>query len=238
MGLFDSLFGGAASDAANAAARDTYKKQKKATAEYNAVGDEYQNSLLGLSKAFQPYAQGGQSAFNQLLSGLGLSGDNGEAFTQAYHNTPGYQNGLDTGVRAVEGSANASHMLNSGKTLKGLYKFGSDYEDQRSNDYMSKLLGLTQLGQSATGQQVGTAAQGYGGRLQQRGTSYGGQMQSAGTIGQGMVAGANAEQSALTNLMGMGAYGIGAALGSPWLGTAMGFGAGAAKPQSTYMGPR
>lgn len=226
MSFLDSLLGNTAADAAKAAARDQYKKQKQATTAYNQVGDQYQSDMLGLSKAFQPYASAGSASLERLLGGLGLAGpEAGAAFTDAYRNLPGYQAGLNTGTNAVNTTANARGMLNSGANEKALYRFGSDYENARSSDYLARLLGLTQLGQGATGSEVATAAQGMSGRLGQRGTSYGGQMQSAGTIGQGMVAGANAQSEALTNLLKMGAYGVGAAFGSPWVGTALGFGA-------------
>lgn len=244
MSFFGSLFGTDASSAANAAASDTYKKQKKATAAYDAFGNQYASGMQGLSQKFQPYEQGGNQAFQQLLGGLGLSGpEAGAAFTQAYHNLPGYQSGLDTGINAANASSNAGHMGQSGRAMKDLYRFGSNYEDQRSGDYLSRLAGLAQTGQQATGQEVATAGQGLNGQLQQRGTSYGGQMQSAGTIGQGMVAGANAEQSALTNLMGLGAYGIGSVLGGPMggqIGTSLfGMKPPATTPyQNTFMGPR
>ncbi len=54
----------------------------------------------------------------------------------------------------VTTGANAGNMLQSGKTLKELQRFGSDYEDQRSGSYLDRLFGLSGMGQQATGQQV------------------------------------------------------------------------------------
>lgn len=216
MSIFDTLFGRSASDAANAAAQDTFKKQRKATAAYDAAGDEYLSGLLGLSKSFAPYSAAGGTALEQLLAGLGLGGEDAQnQFIASYRNSPGYRAGLDTGIKSIEGSQNVNHMLKSGNTLRALSKFGMDYEDQNYNNRLAQLRDLVGMGQSATAQQVGTASTGYGGKLQQRGTSYGGQMQSAGTIGQGIVAGANAEQSALQGLLGAATYLGGAYLGGP-----------------------
>lgn len=226
MGFFDSILGGTAADAAKHAAADTYEKQQIATKKFNREGDDYADSMRSLSKLFQPYSAAGGSALNQLMGGLGLGGNGSAAFTEAYRALPGYQAGLDRGVNAVNSTANARGMLNSGANEKALYRFGSDYEDQRVGDYLSRLFGLAGMGQQATGQQVATAGQGLTGKLNQRTSAYGGQMQSAQTIGQGEVAAAQAEQNALTNLLGMAGYLGGAALGSPWVGTSLGFGGG------------
>lgn len=214
MGIFDTLFGTAASDTSNAAAGDTYNKQKKAIRKYNAVGDDYAHDMRGLSNQFNPYVKAGGKGLAQLMAGLGLGGAEGSAaFTDAYRSTPGYESGLETGTNAAIAGQNAGGMLQSGRAMKELQRYGSDYEDQNVDDYFARLSGVAGMGQQATAQKVNTAGQGLGGRLQQRGTAFTGDMSAAGTIGQGMVAGAQAEQSALTNLMGAGSYLAGSFLG-------------------------
>lgn len=216
MGFFDTLFGTSASETSNAAAGDTYKKQRKAINKYNQSGNEYAHGMRDLSRLFSPYAKAGQKGLAQLMSGLGLGGAQGSAeFTEAYRALPGYQSGLETGTNAAIAGQNAGGMLQSGRAMKELQRYGSDYEDQRVDDYLARLAGLSTMGQQATGSQVATAGQGLGGQLQQRGTAFTGDMNAAGTVGQGMVAGAQAEQSALTNLMGMGSYLAGSFLGGP-----------------------
>jgi hypothetical protein len=228
MGIWDSITGSAASDAANSAAALTFQNQKKATKKLREAGDAYAGGMSTLSQMFQPYAAAGGDALNMYRAGLGLDGGAGsQAFTQAYQNIPGYQEGLQTGQDSAIAGLNASGRLNSGGALKALQKYGSDYENQRSGDYLTRLMGLSGMGQQATGQQVATAGQGLQGQLGARTTAYQGDMASAGTIGQGMVAGANAEQSAMGNLMGTAAYLGGAALGGP-IGTSLG---GMFKPQ-------
>lgn len=216
MGIFDSLLGNSSADASNAAAADTFAKMQAAGGDLRKYGDQYANQFSGLSQLFAPYAQAGTGALQRVLGGLGLGSQSDQAdYTSAYRATPGYQAGLDTGGRAVAANANAGNMLQSGKTLKSLQRFGSDYEDARSSDYFAKLFGLTGMGQQATGQQVSTAGTGLQGQLATRQSAYGGDINAAPVIGQGMVAGEQAKQSALTNLLGMGAYLGGSYLGGP-----------------------
>jgi hypothetical protein len=223
MSFCDDLFGNTSADAARAAAADTYKKQQAATGELKSYGDSLPGQFSALSQAYQPFAQAGTGALNQLMAGLGLGGDQ-EAFTRAYRGLPGYQSGLESGTTAASRALNAGNVGQSGKALKSLYRFGSDYENQRSGDYLNRLAGLTGMGQQATGAMVGTQAQGLQNQLSTRQSAYGGQMQSAGTIGQGDIAAAQAQQQAATNILG-----TVAGLGGMWLGGSGGslFGGGA-----------
>lgn len=227
MSIFGSLLGTDASAASNAAAADTFAKQKRAGKDLRAYGDTYADTFRNLSTQYQPYQAAGGDALAMLRAGLGLDGGAGSAkFTAAYQGLPGYQEGLQTGTDAALASANAGGRLNSGATLRALQRYGSDYENMRSGDYLTRLMGMQGQGLQATQAGVNTQAQGMQGQLGTRNTSYAGDMNAAGTIGQGMVAGANAEQNAMTNLMGTAAYLGGAALGGP-VGTSL---AGMMKP--------
>ena len=240
MGFFDSLFGNDAADAARRAAADTYGKQQKATGELTSYGNTLPGAYNQLSQQFAPYSQAGGSALQQLMAGLGLGGQGSqEQFAQGYQNLPGYQSGLDTGLTGASRALNAGNMGQSGRALKSLYRFGSDYENQRSGDYLSRLAGLTGMGQAATGAQVGTQAQGLAGQQATRQSAYGGNMQSAGTIGQGEVAAAQSQQNALQNLLGTAAYLGGTALGGPMGGAALGglFGGGNQQQPATVRWP-
>jgi hypothetical protein len=217
MGFWDDLTGGTAANAANSAAADQYAKQKKATAALQEYGNEYAGKFADLSKGYDPYVQGGNSALQRLLSGLGLGGD-GADFTAAYRSLPGYQAGLDTGSQAITGNAAARGMLKSGSTLKGLQRFGSNYEDQRSGDYLSRLMAMSGQGQGAVGAQNATVGQGLAGQLATRQSAYGGLMQAAPTIGQGQIAGANARAQGTQNLLNTGANLLGKAFGAFGMG--------------------
>jgi hypothetical protein len=75
-------------------------------------------------------------------------------------------------------------------------------------------MGLSGMGQTATGQQIGTVGTGLQGQLGTRQTAYGGQMQSAGTVGQGQIAGANAQAQGTQNILNTGANLLGKAFGA------------------------
>lgn len=230
MGFLSAFMGDDAAEAARGAAADQYGKQQAATAATRQAGGDYQSALYGLSERYNPYVQAGGSALQQLLGGLGLRGQEGSAgFAQGYQNLPGYQEGLNTGVQAFDRSANARGMSNSGRTLKDLYRFGSNYENQRSGDYLNRLASLAGSGMSATQAQVGTAGQGYGGQLQANLAAGGQQFNSAGTIGQGDIAAANAQAAGAQNLVNtgvkIGGMALGAFTGMPGLGSSFGSGA-------------
>ena len=84
------------------------------------------------------------------LSPLGGGNSQQDAFA-LFRNTPGYQFGLDQGVKAVQSSAAARGGLNSGATLKALTKFGNDYADQQGfTPYMNRLAALSGMAQTST----------------------------------------------------------------------------------------
>jgi hypothetical protein len=214
MGFWDNITGKSAANAAEAAARDTFNKQNAATAGISQYGDQHAAEFRSLGQSYNPYTQAGSSAINRLMAGLGLGGpDSSQQFTDAYRSLPGYQAGIDTGSRAITGNAAARGMLNSGATLKGLQRFGSDYEDKRATDYLSRLMGLSQQGVGATTAQNATIGQGLQGQLGARQSAYQGSMQAAGTLGQGQIAGANAQAAGSQNLFNTGANIFGKLLG-------------------------
>lgn len=211
MGIWDTLLGNSAAETSNRAAQDTYAKQLAAGGQIRAAGDQYQGDMAGIAKGYDPYVSGGNSALARLLSGLGLGGD-GSDFTAAYRGLPGYQSGLETGTNAALRGINASGMSNSGRALKALQRFGSDYEDQRSGSYLDRLMGLGTQGLQATGAQAGVLGQGAQGRLGAYTTAGQQDYGAAPTIGEGQVAGEQAKSDALGRLLNTGAYIAGAAL--------------------------
>src|SRR5690606_36531387 len=134
---FDTLLGKDAAEAAERAAADTYAKQQAAVRDLLAYGDTLPETYAKLAERFAPYESAGQSALTRLLGGLGLGGPNAAAeFTSAYRSLPGYTAGLESGKDAVMSTAAARGMLNSGRTMKDLTRFASDYEDQRAGYYL------------------------------------------------------------------------------------------------------
>lgn len=236
MSFWDKLTGKDAADTSRAAAADTYDKQQKAIRNITDYGDSHLGQFRKLAGGFDPYVNAGSGALSMLMGGLGLNGGQGSAdFTAAYRGLPGYQSGLQTGQDAALAAANAGGRLNSGAAQKQLLRYGSDYEDQRSGDYLNRLMGLSGMGQQAVGQQVSTVGQGLQGQLGTRQSAFQGDMNAAGTIGQGMVAGAQAEQQGMTNIMGTLGYLGGQALGGGF-GTSLFKGASGGAPGSFTWG--
>ena len=211
MGIWDTLTGKSAANTANQAAATTYKNQLNAAQSANEAGSTYNAGVQGVSQNYIPYAQGGTAALDQLMAGLGLGGDQ-QAFINAYQALPGYQEGLKSGTDAVARGLNTTGMLNSGRAMKALQRFGSDYENQRSGDYLTRLMGLSGMGLGATDAQSKMQQAGYGGQLQGNLAGAGMQYGGAGTLGQGMIAGANAQTQGLQNLMNVGTNLAGKAL--------------------------
>lgn len=205
MGLLDTLLGNTSADAAKAAAADTYAKQQSAVGGIQNAGSQYAGAFGDLSKGYAPWQQTGQTA-NSAVQNL-------IADPSSVRSLPGYQFGLDQGVHAIDHSALANGNLFSGKTGKALENFGTNYADQTYGNQLSRLLGVSQQGLGATQQGINTTGTGLTGQLSANTSAYNGQMTDAGTIGQGNIAAANAQASALQNLLGTAAFGIGAASG-------------------------
>lgn len=212
-----------ASDASERAAADQYRKEQQAISGLTDAGNQYAGNVNSLSGAYDPYVKAGRSSLDQLMKGLGLGGQGGSAeFANAYRSLPGYQSGLDTGTNAAIRGMNAGGRLQSGATLKALQRFGSDYEDQRSGDYLSRLMAMQGQGLDATGRQVGVGMQAESGRLGALQTAYGGAMGSAKTIGQGDIASAQAQQTGMQNAINSGSSVIGSYLGGRRSGASSG----------------
>lgn len=74
-----------------------------------------------------------------------------------YMNDPSYQFRLQEGLRAILGQNAARGMLNSGRTLRELLRYGSDYASQEYQNEFARRYSLANLGLNAASQQVGGA---------------------------------------------------------------------------------
>lgn len=191
MGFLDTLLGKTSSDAANRAAADTYAKQQAASKGLLAAGDQY-------AANFDPWRATGVQAntgVQQLL-----------ADPSSVRSLPGYQFQMDEGQRALGHVQAYTGNTKSGDTIKDTLRFSQGLADQSYGNQLNRLMGVSQQGLGATGQAAG-------GQLGARQSAYGQDYGSAGTIGQGQIAGANAETQGIQNLLGTAAYLGGAALG-------------------------
>lgn len=156
---------GAAVYSANKAA----KTQTHATDSANAIEQSQYNQARDDQA---PYRTAGYSALSRMSDLLGLSGNTSadgygtlsKPFTaDSVKTDPGYQFGLDQGVKTATDSAAARGGLYSGATLKALTKYGSDYATTKFDDAFNrdqttktgiynKLAGVSGTGQTATTQ--------------------------------------------------------------------------------------
>jgi hypothetical protein len=215
MGFLGSLLGSDQAKAAGNAANDTYYKQQKAVRNLKDAGASYARDLNALSTRYDPYVQTGYQA-NDALSQL-LSNP------ASVSSLPGYQFAQQEGVNALDSSAAAHGLLNSGRHEKDLLRFGTGLADQTYGSQLARLMGLNQQGIGATGAQVGTASQGLTGELGANQTAYQGEFASAPTIGQGLIAGANARGQGAANLFNTGLQALGF-IGGGGMGGFGGFG--------------
>jgi hypothetical protein len=128
-----------------------------------------------------PYAAGGLTAQNQLMSVLGLGPNTGQPgygkyskdFSMAdFQADPGYAFRMSEGLKALDRTAASRGGLMSGATLKGTQRYGQDlasqeysnafnrYQTNRTNQ-LQPLGNLMAAGQSAAGGQ-NTASGSYG----------------------------------------------------------------------------
>ncbi len=99
-----------------------------------------------------PYRRAGRRAVTELDKML-LDGD-----YSGFEASPGYQFRLDEGTKAMNRSAAAQGLLNSGPQMKALTRYGQDYASNEFNNYTNRLSALAGLGQTAT-QATGNAGQ-------------------------------------------------------------------------------
>lgn len=215
--FFDILSGSAAKSTSEQASQLAAAGQKKNIGQLTAYGNTQPDVYGGIASAYDPYVQGGGQAYQAGLTGLGLAGtpDQQRQFQDFYRNTPGYQFAFDQGNQALQRQQQAGAGGGAGgRAMKEAIRYGQGYADTRYQDYLRTLLGLGQQGQQAVGQRAGLQDQGVQNQLKTRLSAFGAPQPSAITA-QGMVAGAQAEQQGIGNLVNTGASLIGSALGGP-----------------------
>lgn len=147
--------------AANAARQsDIQANPDAATSSYDFMGREAQRAaeLQALAseqagqqftQAAEPWRQQGLSALTAQNQLMGLGGENPEEQLAALINSPGYQFRLDQGNQAINRSAAAKGMLNSGNVLAELARYG---QGMASTEYGNRLSQLGNLSTQGMGQ--------------------------------------------------------------------------------------
>jgi len=139
--------------AANTAASNEqamFEAQREDNQKYYDLGKEDVNSNFGLaSGALSPYANQGAAATNRLSALAGLNGST--ALTSALQQDPGYQFRMDQGVNALDRSAAARGMLQSGAQSKALLNYGQGLASSELNNAFQRVGAVQGNAQQASG---------------------------------------------------------------------------------------
>lgn len=234
LGAGSSLFGSSkAAEAQQAAAQQSADAQRYAADQSIAAQKEmYQQGRADLA----PYREGGTTAQNQLLSLLGIGGNQAAPGYGKYARDfgmsdfttdPGYQFRLEQGMRALNASAAAKGMGMSGANIKGATEYGqnlgsAEYQNAFNRYQTNRAAQLDPLFKLYSGGQASAAgsatqASALGQNLGQTYTNLGQ------GLGQAAVAGGNAQASnyinqsnALNNALSQGMSSYARSGGSPY----------------------
>jgi hypothetical protein len=180
--------------------------QTQANALQAAAGQQQQsadNSLNFLRYAYDT-SRGDQAPYRAMgQQALGVAG--GQVLG-GFQPSPGYQFAQNEAMRAVQNSAAARGMLNSGATMKALQDRAGQLANQEYGNWYNRVAGLANVGQTATNQS-GAAAQQFGqgaaGVATGLGNSLAGLTAQGGLVqANGMTAGGNALMGGANSLMG------------------------------------
>ena len=141
LGAGSSLYGSSkAADAQREAAAQSAAAQREAADKSIAA----QREMFDIGRAdLAPYREGGTTAQNQLMTLLGIGGDqNAQGYgryakdfgMEDFTADPGSAFRLKTGLESLERSGAARGMGLSGAALKGITRYGQDYA---SNEYQN-----------------------------------------------------------------------------------------------------
>ena len=123
-----------------------------------AAAQDQRIAFLMADQYNKPYREAGESSLGQINALMGLRGPDaqGAAYGQ-FRTDPGYQFARDEGLDAVQRAQNAAHILDSGDTSKATMRYAEGLAAQQFGQYVNRLFGLSQLGQSAANQQATSA---------------------------------------------------------------------------------
>lgn len=155
----------------------------------------------GYSKQTKDIRAGGKEAYQQYLAQMGMPST---ATAMDISQTPGFQNQLQQGMNAVNQSAGSAGMLMSGDRLIGLQDVGMQTYGNYYQDYMSKLMGLTNMRQSAITNRANLMSGQAATQSAYQSNAYHDQSQM--------------QSQADQNTMGYLGYGMGAAKDAGWFG--------------------
>lgn len=192
-----------------------------------AIGT-YEEGFGATEESLAPWLETGQAAQRDYanIMGVGTGAPNKEAMYEGLRSYPGYQFALEEGLGAVTRSTAGQRTFQSGQTMKDLTKYGQGLASSNFENYMSRLQGLSGMGQQTAIQtggfrqnmarQVGGAQQGIG---QTRASGY----QNQAAILGGAIEG-------VTSIAGQYMGGLGGGAGGAAAGAGVNYGYGADSP--------
>jgi hypothetical protein len=150
--------------------------QAESAREAQAANERMLERQIGLQ---EPFRQGGLTAQDEIMKLLGIGGDaSAEGYgslakpfgMEQFEQDPGYAFRQAEGMKALERSAAARGLLQSGPTLKGIQRFGQESASQEygnafnryqieRNARLNPLQSLMGAGQSATNVMTGNVGQ-------------------------------------------------------------------------------
>lgn len=185
-----ALIGGAAMLGGAALSSSAAKSAANTQASAANRAADVQMEMYNRTRAdLRPFMEGGAQGFNALMANLDRLTAPIVMDQATLEQTPGYQFALKQGLRAVQNSATARGLGNSGAAMKGAADYATGlasgtYQQQFNNAMLNqqnafnRLMGVTQIGQSSA---AGVGAQGT---------------QTAANVGNALMGGANAQAAA------------------------------------------
>lgn len=131
-------------------------------------GMQYEQPYLQAGSNALPNEQNANNAVGELLGYRPLTPGTTSSFDN-YLNSTGYKFQLGQGINAINSSASAKGLLQSGGTAKGLEQYGQNLASTTFNNYLQQLIAgagashnQATLGQTALSQIGGAGSQGGG----------------------------------------------------------------------------
>ena len=195
IGAAGSIFGGStAQSAANTGAGQSLTGYNYLSANPLIAQEQ---TAAGNASTSQGNTQG---AIAQLLGTAPVTQQTQTGFNN-YLNSTGYQFQQQQGTNALEGSAAAKGILNSGSTAKALTQYGQGLAGQSFNNYLGQLQGLNTAQQGTAN--AGLTATGQVGQAGTTGGGNAGQLTAAGgaAMGNGITSGVGVLGGGVTNYL-------------------------------------
>lgn len=125
---------------------DPTKNQSKG---YKKARKQFASDTAGAKGFYDQQMGAGGDALSMYSNALGLNGTGAQqSFQDAFMTGPAYDANMAAGTAAIDQSAVAGGMGQSGATLKALQKFGQDQYANEYNNYLDQLYRLTGQGNS------------------------------------------------------------------------------------------